>query len=687
MYHFKQTFFVVALLLILFSSVQAQPVLFPEPLSPRIANYEIDVALDAETRTLTATEKLIWYNKTPDTATELQFHLYLNAFRNTKSTFMIESGGTHRGYKLNDDGWGFIEIEKIRLENGADVTDRMEFIHPDNDDSLDQTVFRLPLPRPVRPNKSIVLDIDFTAKLPQPPFARTGAKEEYFFVGQWFPKIGVFQDGEWNCHQYHRNSEYFADFGVYDVKITVPAENIVGATGIRVDLKKNEDGTATHIYHVEDVHDFAWTTSPNFVEFHQQAQDVDIRLLLQKDHVSQAQRHLDAAKVAVEYFQNWYGDYPYPNLTVVDPRRGARGSGGMEYPTLITAGTFYGIPEGVRAPEMVIIHEFGHNYWYGLVASNEFEEAWLDEGINSYSECQIIDDHYEGRGTMIDLMGIKISDRQFHRASYIGMPDVDPIVQNSWDFYSFASYGTYTYQKASLILTTLQYYLGEDVMRRIMRTYFERWKFRHPTTQDFIDVANEVAGQNLDWYFDQALFTTKVLDYSVRSIFTRKVRKDKGYGFTLAVNQDSVNAGTESDSTSLADSLSSPDSLLSEDDSSKADEPTMYTNGVNVRRMGDFIFPVDIRMTFAKGDTIIEHWDGKALWKKFRYVRADKIVSAEIDPFRKIPIDVNFTNNSKTLESNSKGVNKLSVRFLFWMQFLMEQPEIMNLFSIFASVN
>jgi hypothetical protein len=361
----------------------AQPVIFTEPLSPRIANYDIDVKLNTETRMLEGREILTWYNKSNDAVHELQFHLYLNAFRNNRSTFMIEGGSRHRDFRIaRKEGWGYIEISKINILSGEnsitgikllkmnssemdsaykvfDLTNRIEFIQPDDGNEYDKTVFRLELPNPVPINDFVTLYIEFTAKLPIPPSYRTGAKKEYFFVGQWFPKIGVYTQDGWNTHQFHYESEFFADFGVYNVFITVPVENMVGATGLEVEVTDNDDGTATHFYHAEDVHDFAWTTSPEFVEFNDKTQDVDIRLLIQPDHVEQSQRHLDAAKLTIECFQNWYGDYPFPNLTIVDPRRGASGTGGMEYPTLITGLTRYRLPEGFRLVEDVIIHEFG----------------------------------------------------------------------------------------------------------------------------------------------------------------------------------------------------------------------------------------------------------------------------------------------------------------------------------------
>ncbi len=693
------------------ASAQEVPVLFPKPLSPRIANYNIDVKLLPEKRELEGHEVLIWHNKTRDTIHELQFHLYLNAFRNSKSTFMKESGGRSRGNRIDKNGWGFSEVQAFRLfyanrvkkdlnsltpqdvpqllDKAIDLTDQMEFIQPDDGNPDDKTVFRVPLPRPLRPGESVAVNMDFLAKLPQPPFARTGAKDEYFFVGQWFPKIGVYIDGKWNTHQFHANSEFFADFGVYNVRMTVPKDNIVGATGLEVSVTDNGDSTATHFYHAEDVHDFAWTTSPEFVEFTGKAQDVDIRVLMQPDHVSQGQRHVDAAIQAVEHFQNWYGDYPFPNLTVVDPRRKAKGSGGMEYPTLITAGTAYGLPEGLRAVEDVIIHEFGHNYWYHLLASNEFEESWMDEGINTYTEIQIMNDAYGPKGDAVDLLGIKVNDLQLQRASYLNLPDVDPMVKKAWEYYPGGSYGVNSYSKPGVVLTTLQNYLGWDVMQKVMRAYVARWRFKHPKTRDFIEVVNDVSGQNLDWFFDQAFFSNAVLDYSVDRIQVRKIRKPRGFDFTFTTEEDSsLTDGEIASEEEPAEEAENADAELDSAaaESTEKEKPTFYASTVYVRRLGDFKFPVELEAVFENGETVRERWDGQDLWKKFEYVKPSKLVSATVDPDGKIPLDVSFTNNSRTVRRQGLGINKLSARWMFWMQFLLDQPEFFNLFSLPGSL-
>ena len=534
------------------------------------------------------------------------------------------------------------------------------------------------------------MTIDFKAKLPSPPFARTGAKDEYFFVGQWFPKIAVYTEDGWNNHQFHANSEFFADYGVYNVKITVPEENVVGATGLEVDLINNGDGTATHYFHAEDVHDFAWTTSPEFVEFTGKAQDVDIRVLMQPDHAYQGERHLAATIASVEYFQNWYGDYPFPNLTVIDPRRGAEGSGGMEYPTLITAMTQYGLPEGIRVVEMVIVHEFGHNFWYHLLASNEFEESWMDEGINTYTEIQIMDAEYakEGRGGMIDFLGIKINDVQLQRGQYLFGADLDPVVKKAWDFYNNTSYGINSYAKPGVILTTLQNYIGTEKMKEVMQAYVHRWRFKHPKSQDFFDVVNDVAGQDFTWFFDQAFYSRKQIDYSVANVFSREIREKTGFDFSISTDEmDTDLTISTSDSTSeFILEEAEPMEGDSVESVEEEDSPKMFYNEVRIRRLGDFVFPVEIQIVFDNGDTLVENWDGKDLWKKYKYTRPNKLVSATVDPGQKIILDVNFTNNSRLVDNRSIGINKLSIRWMFWMQFLIDQPDFINLLSAFNEV-
>jgi len=637
----KSAFLAAAFLFAL--SLAAQPVIFQQPLSPRIANYDIDVRLDAKTGVFTGKETLFWRNTSQDKITELQFHLYQNAFRNNKSSFMKESGKGVKPDKPEPEkkpkqkNFGFMDVNCIKLSTGEDLKPGMEFIHPDDDNGEDKTVMRVLLPKPLAPGQTIVVNIDFTARLPEPPVARSGALKEYFFASQWFPKAGVYIDGKWNCHQYHSHTEFFADFGVYNVKITVPKKNLVGATGVLVSRTDNNDGTATHFYHAEDVHDFAWTTSPNFLEFKTTQNNVEIRALVQKKHKHQGERHLEAGRLAVKYFEDWYGDYPYPNLTIVDPAPGGGETGGMEYPTIITAGTLTLLPEGIRAVQMVIIHEFGHNFWYALVANNEFEDSWLDEGINTYSEIQIMHDIYGAKGSMVDWAGIKVDDLQTRRYSYNRMPDADPIARNGWQYYNGASYGSLSYSKPALMLVTLENYLGKETMNKIMRAYFERFKFKHPKTKDFVNVASEVSGQNLDWFFNQALYSNVVLDYAMASVSSKEIADGEGYDFNYATTDKKAESNKR-----INFSMTAPETPIK-----KGMLPT-YESVVKIRRLGGFMFPVEIEMTFEDNSKIREKWDGKDTWTEFKYRKPVKLVSATVDPDKKVPLDINWKNNTRT---------------------------------------
>ena len=188
------------LLIVFFSSVlYSQKPMFPKPLSPRIANYNIDVRLDDENKILYASELLTWKNDSNDEISELQFHLYLNAFKNESSTFMKESKGWHRMSQADkEEGWGWININKMVTEDGTELTNRIEFIQPDDNNTSDQTVISVPLEKPINPNGEIKLIIDFEAKLPK-VFARTGYHQDFYLVGQWFPKIGVYLYNAAHC--------------------------------------------------------------------------------------------------------------------------------------------------------------------------------------------------------------------------------------------------------------------------------------------------------------------------------------------------------------------------------------------------------------------------------------------------------------------------------------------------------
>jgi len=503
-------------------------------LSLRVVAYQIDARLDVAKKAIDATETVTYRNLTGRPLDTFPFHLYLNAFQPT-STFMREvrlygTPASIPGLEWDPKHYGAIEIKSIEALGQGDLTKEMRFIQPDDTPPFhnpdDHTVFHVHLRQPVAPGAEVTFRIVFYDHLPE-VLARTGYKRDFFMVAQWFPKVGVWWHGAWSCHQFHANTEFFADFGAYDVKLTVPQNYVVGASGDQVASVSSSDGTKTVTYHAEDIHDFAWTADPNFriVEdsWTGSAGTVKIHLLMSPEHWRQRGRYLEALKGTLDRFDSWYGPYPYDRITLVDPPQGALQAGGMEYPTLITGGVTWWEPAGLRATEAVVVHEFGHQYWYGMVATNEFEEAWMDEGINSYSEVKVMDSLYVAAASLLDFWGLTAGESGARRLFYLSQPDTDPMARFAYQYMNMGAYGAITYDKTATVLLTLEGLIGQETMRQAMHTYFMRYRFNHPTAQDFLKTVEEVSGQNLRWYFDQAVYGTSVLDYEVLSIRSDRV--------------------------------------------------------------------------------------------------------------------------------------------------------------------
>jgi len=643
----------------------------------QIASYNIRTQLDVSTKILTGSEDISWTNGSDEPVSELQFHLYMNAFRSEKSSYMRERGGVSSAF--ND--WGGIDLKRITLSDGTDLTNAGQYLHPDDGNAADQTVMSLALPKPVAAGETLRLHIEFVTKLPR-LLARSGFRGDYFFVGQWYPKLGVYEKpkgaekGKWNCHQYHLTSEFFADFGSYNVQVTVPSNYVVGATGELVGTQEDAASkTTTYTYTQNEVHDFAWSASPHFQriertfdparEVPQEELDATARLLqvspvelsltpikvvllMQPEHLDQVERHWNCIRSVMKFYGLRFGRYPYKTFTLVDTPANANG-GGMEYPTLVTTDTHWLSSEHTKDLEGLIAHEYGHQYWYGLVANNEFEDAMLDEGFANYSTVLFTETVY-GRnynGLPLYLAGAPlswffrpppVSETEFNRAIYLMAPKADDGGKPAWQYSGDFSYSLNSAFKFSLILKTLENHLGEQTMARIMRTYFDRWRFRHPKPQDFFDVVKEISGRDLTHFFQQAVFGSNVLDYKIEEISSSRLRPLRGQ--------------------------TGPD----EQTTASNEDTSGFESKVLVRRLGEVVFPVTVKVTFEDGQTAYTEWDGKDRYTEIKLVRPAPIKSAELDPENKILLDVNLANNSKSEESNYLAGAKTSSRLLFWLQ-------------------
>jgi hypothetical protein len=621
----------------------------PTPMSQRIVHYELDAKYDTAKHIVDATEVLTYHNVTGQALDHFPFHLYQNAFQ-PKATFVRDAklmGSRDTGYqKWENKDYGSEDIKSIEVVGQGDLTKNLQFIAPDDGNNDDKTVVDLRLTKPIPNGTFVQFKISFQTKFPETQ-ARSGWKRDFTLGGQWFPKVGVFWHGAWNCHQYHNTTEFFADFGVYDVKLTVPQNEVIGASGVEVSNINNSDGTKTLTYHGDDIHDFAWTVCPRYkvreATYQAQMGPIKLRFLMQPAHWSQAERHERITRETLDRFEKWYGPYPYKSLTVVDPEPDSA-AGGMEYPTFITGDTSWFMPEGLHFPELVVEHEFGHQYWYGMVATNEFEDAWMDEGINSYTEVKVLDSVFNNNTSMINLGGITLGEREEQRFAYIGVADRDAMAQNAYTYVTSNSYGGITYGKTASVLLTLEGIIGEDTMAKAMHTYFMKYRFTHPTKEDFLKTIEEVSGKDLRWYFNQAAYGSNVLDYEVLRV--------NSYPSNWYEEKNERKAEKKSDK--------------------KKGDDTVYENYVTIHRKEDFVMPVDVEIKFDNGEKVREHWDGQSRWTRFSYVKKSKVASVEIDPDHTVHLDRNNFNNSFIVEPNPRPTYKLGNYWLFVTQWISQ---------------
>lgn len=646
-------------------SAQCDPFL-RQPLSARPANYDIQVTLDHPTHTIAAEQTIRFVNHSPAPIGELRLYLYLNAFKNTESSFLKGTGQIFgQGYTdRTAEEWGWAHISDIRREGGANLSGQVRHIQLDDGNPADQSVLEVPLDRAIAPGDTAVFHLKWQAQMPR-TIARAGYSKDFYLFCHWFPQLGVWeQDGSgnwgWNCHQFFRSTEFYADFGVYDVHITAADQFVMGASGCLVSEKNNGDSTTTRHYHAEDVIDFAWSVYPRFTVREERytrqspaSGDVLIRLLIAPEHSALGPRYLHALRFALEYMERHVGPYPYPSITVVDPPFHGLRSGLMEYPTLITVGTFYGMPTSIRTSESLVVHEFVHQYFMGMVASNEKEEAWLDEGFVTYFEDRIIDAAYGEKGSLVDVLGYRFGNRELTRLEYTTMrnPREGIVARPGWHF-TDTNFKSLIYSKTATTLRTVHNLVGEEKMDRILQAYFEQWKFRHPKGRDFLAVLQRELAASQDsafarqvyGLFETSIYRASVLDYAVTKIFNETLPAPQGV-FGESPEQFTYRDGTER---------------------------PQFRSRVEVQRMGDWVFPVELLVFFEDGSSQILYWSGDEGSKIFELEGRPPVMWAQIDPQYKIGLDVDLNNNSLTLRPPAAPLWKYTAKALFWIQNLMQ---------------
>jgi hypothetical protein len=665
-------------------------------------DYRIEARLDGETKRITGTLEVDWSNESGEEVDDLWFHLYLNAFSNNRSTHLQEARGEPRGFVL-EDGWGWSQVRSIEVAGQGDggwqdVFPTMRYRRPDDDRLEDRTVFSVDLPRPVPSGSKLTVRIAWESQLPRVR-RRTGYKDDFLLVAQWFPKLGVYETGRgWNCHQFHMSSEFYSDYGTYDVELNLPPEyeGKVFASGVtteqivggRLEVKVQAPSALDRLRLAErfpdEIERVREILGPGEdVEL----RNVDITVLVHPERKGQIARHVEATSAALFFYGLWFGEYPYQHITVVDPPWGGRAAGGMEYPTLFTCGTRLFTTEDMYVPESVTVHEAGHQFWYGLVGNNEFEAAWLDEGFNSFTDSEVLLRVYGPSRETTDYARLP-----FDGVAVGGKPGGGPVAE------------ALTLSRVSIPIPYLTTIELEPVPRsgfldlwrdQPAHTFVQAWTdprwgdrggyLREPDVDpierrawDYVDRESygtnsyrrpAVALRSLPAVIGHGPFLRGMRHYARTWRYRHPYPDDFYATFQEGADVDvqwyfeELFQGTGTVDWSVAVSQErrpDPSGFFQseggefferpqEEEEAEGEDDAPWVIDIEVRRNGELSLPVDVRLTYEDGTTETVDWSREeqlgSNWLKLERTSEQKLVSAVVDPDRAYFIDTDMSNN------------------------------------------
>lgn len=485
---------------------------FPSPESR--ADYRIEASLSPESVLVSGRIGIDFMPAYP--ADTLWLHLYPNAYRDPSTAFAgdLATMGYYDFAGASDDEYGWILLDGWTLDGD---TVGME---------VDETLGFVPLGRTAQPGDTLRLEGGFTVKVPA-IWSRMGHDGDHYEMTQWYPKMCVLDSAGWHTSRYRSDGEFYSDYGDYRVTLTLPDSFVTAATGSVDSVRYSPDSLfRTETWTASPVHDFAWAADPAFVLLEHNfippagsgAPPVRVHLAVQEcsaDDWSEVGAWADSTLL---YYGEWCGWYPYGDLWVVQSAMW----GGMEYPQLVMIQPYD--PPSTRYFEMVVMHEIGHQWFYGMLGNDEVDEAWLDEGINSFCEIRYFERRYGMSGNMTGLPGwvSSISDADFTSSSYVGMVasgEEVPVLSTSTEAAGGRyDYGALYYSKPALFVRMIQNQVGDDAFDAFLREYCDRFRFHHPRTGDFMAILEEVTGRSWREEFDFWLRTTGSADVRVEGL-------------------------------------------------------------------------------------------------------------------------------------------------------------------------
>jgi hypothetical protein len=515
-------------------------------------NYKINVKLNDKNHTLSAFEEFEYVNNSPDKLDILYIHIWPNAYKNGKTALakqLYESGEKFLRFG-NDSIKGNIDSLDFKV-NGQKV--RWEY-HPKHID-----ICKIYLISSLNPGERINVSTPFKVKIPSGEISRLGHVGQSYQITQWYPKPAVYDKNGWNQMPYLTQGEFYSEYGSFDVSITLPKNYIVGATGdlqteselvflddLAKKTKENLVGNPkiagkfekksvfpesslewkTIRFTQSKVHDFAWFADKRFkvlkgeVELPHSKRKVTTWAMFTPRNEWLWKDAIEFINDGTYYYSLWNGDYPYNQVTAVDGTISA--GGGMEYPNV----TVIGNSSNKMELEIVIVHEVGHNWFYGILGSNERVHGWMDEGLNTLNEMRYIETKYPNNKQMSEMVmngQFHLNDLNHHDMGdisyrFIAILGEDQPIETSSEKFTSGNYGIIMYQKTGLVFHYLKEYLGEELFDKTMQTYFETWKFKHPQPEDIRKSLENTSGKDLSWLFEDLIQTTNHLDYKIKRV-------------------------------------------------------------------------------------------------------------------------------------------------------------------------
>ncbi len=448
-----------------------------------VASYTLRAKLDPDRHVVAGEGEIRFVNRSRRALDRVWVHLYMNAFESPDTIFRRVPATGMRGEDIVR-APGSIEVSRMRWVEAGGVDVWPADAHTP-EDPRDRTDIEVPLPRVIAPGEAATFDVVFETKLPSIAL-RTGYFNRFHMVAQWFPKLAKLEEsGRFAHFPFTRYSEFYADFGDYDVTVDVPEAFAVGATGTAI-AEERGDGRRTTRFTQRAVIDFAFAAWDGFDEKQRTARGVTIRCLFPRGLDRLAEVELDAAAKGLAFFSDELGDYPYDRLTIVHPPDGADEAGGMEYPTLITTGGSgaLGLVPALFL-EGLTLHELAHQWFYGLVATNEHDSPFLDEGLTTYMTGRALDAIY-GPRQVAPIAPFPVDLAEIERAAQLGKYRDAPVTSGAAEFPTGDAYGRLVYFRTATTLRTVDR-VFDGAAGRTISAYARKHRFGHPSTRDFFD--------------------------------------------------------------------------------------------------------------------------------------------------------------------------------------------------------